>query len=75
MPKEPLIMQALKFSENVKEQGIAELQGAWIDNENKLMWCTWKTENLEGLQVAFDEMNKQSGLKSKLSVVEDMCTK
>ena len=75
IPKEFLISQALKFAEDVKSQGIAELQGAWIDNENKFMWCYWETENLAGLQTAFDEMNKRSGLKSKLTQVEDMCLK
>ena len=75
IPKEPLIMQALKFAEDVKSQGIAELQGAWIAHDKKLMWCSWETENLEGLQTAFDEMNKQSGLQSELSQIEDMCLK
>jgi hypothetical protein len=34
------------------------------------LWCTWETEDLERLQVAFDEMNKESGLKSELREVE-----
>ena len=75
IPKEALIFQALKFSEDVKAKGIAELRGAYIDNDQKLLWCWWETENLEALQAAFDEMNKRSGLKSELNVVEDMCVK
>ena len=71
--KEPLVKQALKIAENVKSQGIAELRGAWIAKDQKLMWCTWETDNLEGLQVAFDYMNKMSGLKSELTQIEDMC--
>lgn len=73
MPKEPLVKQALKFAEDVKSQGIAELRGAWIAKDQKLMWCSWETENLGGLQAAFDEMNEMSGLKSKLTQIEDMC--
>ena len=74
IPKEPLVKQALKFAELVKSQGIAELREAYISPDQKLMWCTWETENLEALQVAFDEMNEQSGLKSELRSVEDMCS-
>lgn len=74
IPKEPLIKQALKFAEDVKSQGIAQLRGAWIANEQKLMWCTWENENLEALEAAFAEMNKASGLKSELRQVEDMCS-
>jgi len=33
-----------------------------------------ETENLEALQAAFTEMNEQSGLKSELKIVEDMCS-
>ncbi len=62
-----LIAQALKFADAVKAQGIAELRGAWIAEDEKLMWCTWDTEDVEALQVAFDEMNRQSGLTSKLT--------
>jgi hypothetical protein len=54
----------------VKVQGIAELRDACIAPEQKLLWCTWETEDLEGLQAAFDEMNKESGLKSELREVE-----
>ena len=72
IPKEFLVKQALSFSENVKSQGIATLREFLLAHEEKKLWCTWETENLEGLQAAFDEMNEQSGLKSKLSIVEDM---
>ncbi|MFC1711947.1 hypothetical protein ACFLZ1_05220 [Patescibacteria group bacterium] len=75
IPKEPLVMQALKFAEDVKSQGIAELRGAWIAYDQKLMWCSWETKNLEGLKAAFAEMNKRSGLKSELREIEDMCAK
>ena len=67
-----LIAQALKFADQVKEQGIAQLLGAWISPDHRLMWCTWNTEDLEGLQRAFDEMNAVSGLKSELSPVDAM---
>ncbi len=33
-------------------------------------WCTWDTENLDALEVAFAEMNEQSGLESQLTTVE-----
>ena len=69
--KEALISSALEFAEDVKSKGIAELRGAWIDNDKKLLWCYWETENLEALQVAFTEMNNQSGLVSELSVIEE----
>jgi hypothetical protein len=69
-PSKALEAQALKFARDVKSHGIAELLGASIDNDQKLMWCWWETKNLEALQAAFDEMNKQSGLKSKLHIVE-----
>jgi hypothetical protein len=72
MPKKPLVHQALKFADMVKEQGIAELQEAYISADEKLMWCTWETENLEALQEAFNQMNAQSGLKSELRIVEKM---
>jgi hypothetical protein len=74
IPKKPLIMQALQFAEGLKAQGIAELQEAYIADDQKLMWCTWKTENLEGLKAAFVEMNKVSGLTSELRIVDDMCS-
>jgi hypothetical protein len=65
-----LMQQALEFSEQVKAGGIAELQEACISPDESLLWCSWKTDDLEGLQAAFDEMNAMSGLKSKLTVVE-----
>ena len=67
-----LIDQALEFSEAVKEQGIAELVAAWIEPDKRMLWCAWRTDDLSALQVAFDEMNEQSGLRSELSVVEEM---
>ncbi len=70
MPKELLIKQALKFAEDVKAQGIAELRDFWLAHDQKLLWCSWKTENLKALEAAFAEMNKQSGLKSKLTPIE-----
>jgi hypothetical protein len=72
MPKDMLVIQALKFAEDVKSQGIAELRDFVLAHEQKLLWCTWETENLDALEVAFAEMNKQAGLKSKLYPVEDM---
>ena len=70
MPKEILVKQALKFAEGVKAQGIAELQDFWIAHDRKLLWCTWETGNLKALELAFAEMNKQSGLKSELMPFE-----
>jgi len=72
IPKDLLVMQALKFAEDVKSQGIAELQHFLMANDQKLLWCTWETDNLEALEAAFAEMNKQSGLISELTPVEDM---
>jgi hypothetical protein len=43
IPTKGLIHMALKFAEEVKAQGIAELRDACIDPEEKLLWCTWKT--------------------------------
>jgi hypothetical protein len=70
MPKKSLVFFSLKFAEDVKTQGIAELQEAFLAFDEKQLWCTWKTENLEALQAAFDEMNKQTGLVSQLLVAE-----
>jgi len=70
MPKKALIFRSLQFADSVKEQGIAELQEAFLAHDEKQLWCTWKTENLEALQAAFDEMNKQTGLVSQLLVAE-----
>ena len=67
-----LIDQALDFSAAVKERGIAELVAAWIEPDKRLLWCAWRTDDLPALQAAFDEMNDQSGLRSELSVVEEM---
>jgi hypothetical protein len=65
-----LVQQALEFSDQVKANGIAELQNACIAPDQKLLWCSWETDDLEGLRAAFDEMNAMSGLKSELTVVE-----
>jgi hypothetical protein len=72
IPQKGLVKLALKFAEDVKSQGIAELRDACIAHDLKLMWCTWETENPEALQAAFDEMNKASGLKSELRQVDIM---
>ena len=45
MPKKALIFQALKFADEVKAQGIAELQQAWLNYEQRQIWCTWQTNN------------------------------
>ncbi len=65
-----LVTRALAFADMVKEQGIAELHGAWIAEDDKLMWCSWDTDNVPALQAAFDEMNRQSGLASELTLVK-----
>jgi hypothetical protein len=65
-----LVTQALAFADRVREQGIAELHGAWLAEDEKLMWCSWDTEDLDALQAAFDEMNRQSGLTSTLAPVK-----
>lgn len=70
IPKDMLIKQALKFSEDVKSQGIAELRNFWLAHDKKLLWCTWETENLKALQAAFAELNKRTGLRSKLTPFE-----
>ena len=75
IPKDVLTMQALKFAEDVKSQGIAELQDFLLANEQKLLWCTWETDDLPALEAAFTVMNQQSGLISELTPVEDMYTK
>jgi hypothetical protein len=75
IPKDMLTMQALKFGEDVKSQGIAELQHFLLANEQKLLWCTWETDDLPALEAAFTVMNQQSGLISELTPVEDMYTK
>ena len=72
IPKDMLVMQALKFAEGVKSEGIAELREFLLAYDQNLLWCTWETDNLPGLEAAFAEMNKQSGLVSELTEVEDM---
>ena len=67
-----LIDQSLAFPETVKELGIAELVAAWIEPDKKLLWCAWRTDDLEAHQAAFAQMNDQSGLRSELSVVEEI---
>jgi len=73
--KDLLTMQALSFAEDVKSQGIAELQEFLLAHEQKLLWCTWETDDLTALETAFAEMNQQSGLISELTPVEDMYEK
>lgn len=65
-----LVQQALEFSEQVKANGIAELQDACIAPDQKILWCSWQTDDLEGLQAAFDEMNAMTGLESELTVAQ-----
>jgi hypothetical protein len=54
----------------MKSKGIAELRGAWINNDKKVLWCYWETDNLEALQAAFDELNKRARMESELSIVK-----
>ena len=75
IPKDLLTMQALKFAEDVKSQGVAELRDFLLAHEQKLLWCTWETDDPRALEAAFSEMNQQSGLSSKLTPVEDMYPK
>jgi hypothetical protein len=70
VPARALMKQSLRFAEGVKAQGIAELLEAYIAPDQKLLWCTWETNDLKALEAAFAEMNKQSGLKSKLEIVD-----
>ena len=72
IPKELLVKQALRFAEDVKSQGIAELRDFLMAHDQKLLWCTWETNAPKALEAAFAEMNKQSGLKSELTPVENM---
>ncbi|UCD42473.1 MAG: hypothetical protein JSV69_02360 [Chloroflexota bacterium] len=72
IPKDMLVKQALNFADEVKSKGIAELREFYLAHDQKLLWCTWETDNLQGLEAAFAEMNKQSGLISELNQVEDM---
>jgi hypothetical protein len=71
-PNDLLVREALKFAEGLKAEGIAQLRDACIAKDENLMWCTWDTDNLDALQMAFDEMNRQSGLVSVLTPVEVM---
>ncbi len=64
-----LIQKALEFSAMVKDRGIAELHGAWLAEDEKLMWCSWDTEEFSALRAAFDEMNRMTGLTSELTPV------
>lgn len=75
IPKDFLVMQALKFAEDVKSAGIAELCDFYLAHEQRLLWCAWETENLPALEAAFAEMNAQTGLISELTQVEDMFPK
>ena len=75
IPKDMLVMQALSFAEDVKSKGIAELREFYVAHDQKLLWCTWETDNPDALEAAFAEMNKQSGLISELTEVEDMYPK
>jgi len=70
IPEAELVKRALRFAEEVRVQDIAELRDAWIAPDEKRLWCTWHTEDLEALQEAFDQMNKQFGLKSQLTPIE-----
>jgi hypothetical protein len=75
IPKDMLVEQALQFAAEVKANGIAELREFYLAHDQQVLWCTWETENPEGLQEAFTEMNLQSGLISELTPVEDMFPK
>jgi hypothetical protein len=70
VPNKALVELALKFAETMKARGIARLRGAWIASDQNLMWCLWDTKDVEPLQDAFDEMNRQSGLVTELASVE-----
>ena len=72
IPKDMLVSQALRFAEEVKSKGIAELLDFYLANEQKALWCTWRTDDPEALKAAFAEMNQSSGLVSELTPVEDM---
>ena len=75
IPKDMLVEQALNFADDVKSKGIAELRDFYLAHDQKLLWCTWETDDPEGLEAAFSEMNIQSGLISELTAVEDMYPK
>jgi hypothetical protein len=61
---------AHKFAETMKAQGTARLRGAWVASDQNLMWCVWDTKDVKPLQDAFDEMNRQSGLVTKLTPIK-----
>jgi hypothetical protein len=44
-PKDILVKQALDFAEDVKSKGIAELREFYLAHDQKLLWCTWETDN------------------------------
>lgn len=67
-----LVESALEFADEMKANGIAKLRDACIAPDQKRLWCTWETEDLEGLQTAFDEMNTITGLSSELTEVDIM---
>jgi hypothetical protein len=69
VPANVMVDQALKFADAVNERGIAKLHGAWINEDAKVLFCSWDTEDLDGLQTMFDEMNSRSGLVSELTPV------
>ena len=66
-----LVIQALRFADQVKEAGIAQLRNFYLAYDQNLLWCTWDVQDPQGLQAAFAEMNAQSGLQSTLYDVED----
>lgn len=68
--KDFIIKGALEFSEDVRRRGIAELTHAWIAPEEKLLWCTWKTEKFAELESAFEALNERTGLISELTIIE-----
>jgi hypothetical protein len=70
VPNKAVLELALKFAETMKAQGIAQLRGAWIASDQNVMWCVWDTKDVEPLQAAFDEMNRQSGLVTELTPME-----
>ena len=69
--KDLMIKGALDFSEDVRRRGIAELTHAWIAPEEKLLWCTWKTEKFAELESAFEDLHERTGLVSDLTIVEN----
>jgi hypothetical protein len=70
IPEDRLVKEALRFADAVKAQGIAQLRDACIATDQKLLWCTWDTEDLGALEAAFADLNERSGLISELTPVE-----